>query len=81
VKTDTMFTRPIRAEGTTRKRLPFARVDTRIGLFRAYQLRFLAHWREQHRRYRPPAAQPGCLGTRKTLRIDETSPVEDSQVE
>jgi redox-sensitive bicupin YhaK (pirin superfamily) len=42
-------------------------------LLRAYQRRFLAHRGEQHRRYRPPVAQPGCLGTRMTLRIGEIS--------
>src|SRR6266481_4071780 len=46
-------------------------------LLRAYQRGFLASWGGQHRRYRPPAAQPGRPGTRKTLRIGAISPVED----
>src|SRR4029077_9474840 len=47
-------------------------------LLRAQQRRFLAHWGEQHRRYRPPAAQPGCPRTRKPLRMEEFGLVEDS---
>jgi redox-sensitive bicupin YhaK (pirin superfamily) len=47
----------------------------------AYQHGFLAHWGEQHRRYRPAAAQPGCVVARKTLRIGEISLVDELTME
>src|SRR6202023_2659542 len=47
-------------------------------LLRAYQRRFLAHWGEQHRRYRPAPAQSGRPGSQQTLRTGETNLVEDS---
>jgi hypothetical protein len=85
MKTDAAFTRPIRAEETSRQIALRTRGRSHGSLTRlvspgdigelikprAYQRRFFAHWGEQHRRYWPPAAQPGCLGTRQTLRIGE----------